>query len=54
MNGSKEEFLMKNTRTLVIYALLTAIIILMAITPIGYFKVGVLEIKMCIRDRVRM
>ena len=44
MNGSKEEFLMKNTRTLVIYALLTAIIILMAITPIGYFKVGVLEI----------
>lgn len=35
---------MKNTRTLVIYALLTAIIALMALTPLGYLKVGVLEI----------
>lgn len=36
---------MKNTRTLVTYALLTAIIILMAFTPIGYLKAGVLEIS---------
>lgn len=35
---------MKNTKTLVTYALLTAIIVLMALTPVGYLKIGILEI----------
>ena len=32
------------TRNLVIFAILTAIIVLMAFTPVGYLRVGVLEI----------
>lgn len=35
---------MKNTKTLVLYGLLTAIIVLMAFTPIGYLKTLGLEI----------
>lgn len=35
---------MKNTKTLVIYALLTAIIIIMSFTPLGYLKTGAVEI----------
>ena len=35
---------MKNTRNLVMYACLTAIIVLMGFTPLGYLKVGFVEI----------
>lgn len=35
---------MKNTKTIVVYGLLTAIIILMAFTPLGYLKTPGLEI----------
>lgn len=37
---------MKNTKTLVIYALLTAIIVIMSFTPLGYFRTGTIEITL--------
>ncbi|MDP4132810.1 MAG: ECF transporter S component [Bacillota bacterium] len=36
---------MKNTKTLVMYALFTAIIVLMSFTPLGYLKTAFLEIS---------
>lgn len=42
---SKEEFFMNSkTKTLVMLAMLEAILILMAFTPIGYLKIGIVEI----------
>lgn len=37
---------MKDTRNLVVWAVLTAIIVLMGFTPLGYLKLGVIEITL--------
>lgn len=42
--SSAEEVFMNNTKKLVLYALLTAIIVLMGFTPIGYLNIGLIQI----------